>query len=143
MVVVEAKYGSVWAVILTRIDQIRMSLNGDIKRANDIDSKCIDLFVTGKYLKLYLQLRSKDSEEVECLIYRLEDTVAKKHCVQNIFDYLQEQLTSICYDVYEYRQRLILYSQWLPVDATDGFNGFLYILSTEISMSVQKRSKNI
>lgn len=74
---VEAQFRKFRAETHTIIDRIETSSDGKTKRENDIDSERVTLLVFGNCLKRQLQLRSEDSQEVETVLYRLDDAAVK------------------------------------------------------------------
>lgn len=73
----ETEFRKFWEVMQAKIDQIQVSLDDELERANGLESKRIRLLVSEKSAERQIQLMSEDSQEVDDLKYRLYRVVAK------------------------------------------------------------------
>lgn len=86
------------------IDRIQTILDGEVKRADDLESEGVRLHVSEKSLNRQLQLRFEHSQGVENLKYQLDGSVAKECPAQNSIEPLREYPLSIRFYVDKYCQ---------------------------------------
>lgn len=75
-----------------KIDRFYVLLEGQMKRTDDLDNEWLNILVSERSQNRPLQLKSKDSQEVEELNYRLDGSITEERQVQSTTDTLQEQL---------------------------------------------------
>lgn len=74
--------------MLAIIDKVRALLDGNVASANALQSERVRLLVPKENFEKQLQLKLKDSEEIESLKYRMNNACTKSHRSQTIIQSL-------------------------------------------------------